>query len=530
MGTHTQGKRGHARKSGKKVSKPMAINPLLENTKDKKSRTKKSIPTILRRIQMIPDSKSEPRLYVLDTNVLMNAWDALFQFEEHDVCIVSQVWKELDKHKKGDYDKSWNARGAIRAIDTLVAGKKAEEIHHGIPLIPPAEFLNGKPHTGRLFLDFSKPQVPTTIDIDLSLDEPDDRIIMICHTLKEKGRRVVLVSNDGNCRVKATIAGIETEEYLHDAALSVVGEEDIRTGFHHMPGDIWEQVETLQTERMGHTSRYTCAHTLFKNVQVHEFLLFADGLKLQVVEKPDPEDNPKLIIAETFSDFKSGKISGIRPRNTEQELALQLLTDQRIDGVSIAGLAGSGKTFLTLAAAIYQTFDLKLFDKILITRVTIGSDEDIGFLPGTEKEKMAPWMGSFFNNLTMLIGTPHSDGKLGINTEMAREATMALIEQRVEIKSLNFMKGSTFSRTFIIIDEAQDLTAKKLKMISTRVGPGSKIVFLGNVAQIDDNYVNALTCGLSTFMRRFSDSSIAGHVTLQRGERSRFATEAEGRL
>lgn len=486
---------------------------------------KQSIPSNLRRLLK---GKGERLTYVLDTNVLLTAWDALFKFEEHDVCLVSQVWQELDKHKKGHSDEAWNTRKAIRIIDALVAGKTSQELKRGIPLIPPSEIANGKAHTGRLFFDFSKPRKPDSLDIDLSLDEPDDRIILICLALKKQGKHVVLISNDGNCRVKAGIAGIEAEEYLNEAVTGITSEEDIRTGFHKMPKGFWNtQDKSLKPVRKGKIFSYTLSSSFFRKVNCNEFLIFEDGLKLMVVDKPKGQQ----VVAETFVDYCHRKVSNITPRNIEQEFALQLLMDERVPAVSLAGLAGSGKTYLALGAAIHQTYDLKMFNRILITRATIGSDEDIGFLPGTEEEKMSPWMGAVYDNLEIFTGeNSQEENETEEDRNIKRQATADFLGKRIQIRSLNFMKGRTFNKTFLIVDETQDLTAKKLKMIATRLGSDSKVVFLGNVAQIDDNYLTENTCGLSIFIRAFADSKLAGHITLQRGERGPFATEAEMRL
>lgn len=485
------------------------------------------IPKNLRRIQQ---SKQKIITYVPDTNVLMNAWDSIFKFEEHNVYIVSQVWKELDRNKKGFADTAFNARNTISSIDKLIAGKSLAELKEGILLVPPNNMSNGKPHTGKLFIDFSKPVLPTSVDIELSLDEPDDRIIMVCLALKENGHRVVLVSNDGNCRVKASVAGIEAEEYLGDTSVNLTGEEDLCTGFHNMPENFWSQQNyDLESESVAGIFRYKISHPLLKKVNCNEFIICNKSLKLQVIQKLGPDE----IIAETFTNFYHQKISGIIPRNIEQELALQLLTDERVRGVSLAGMAGSGKNFLAIGAALHLCNDLNLYNRIIITRPTIGSDEDIGFLPGDETEKMGPWMGALYDNLEILAqikNKPIRRNKDSGNYLEKIENTLTSFKQKIQIKSLNFMKGRTINKTIIIVDETQDLTTKKLKMIATRVGLDSKIIFLGNVAQIDDSYLTEHTCGISVFIRAFTDSKIAGHITLQRGVRSAFATEAEERL
>ncbi len=460
--------------------------------------------------------------FVLDTNVIMDNGDCLFHFNEHNVIIVSQVWRELDAHKKGHSPEAWNVRRATNAIDVLISGKTSKQIKSGITLIPPHDLDDGKPHTGKLILDFSTPIEPD-VDIELSLDKPDDRIIMICIVRKNNGERVILVSNDSNCRARARMAGIESEKYLSETATSTIGEEDLVPGFHLMSEDFWtKQDKNLKVKNIGKLFQYTLYDKVFKKINCNEFLIFPDGLILIVTNKPKPNQ----VIAETFQDFHKEKISNVTPLNTEQGLALQLLTDDRISAVSIAGLAGSGKTLLTIAAAIHQTFDMKRYSKIVMTRSTTGSDEDIGFLPGTEEEKMSPWMMALFDNLEVLLTKQGPDGEEGT----VPQESLDLLMRRIQIRSLNFMKGRTFINTFIIVDESQDLTAKKLKKIATRVGPGSKIVFLGNVAQIDDNYLSENTCGLSVFIRAFADCEVTGHVTLQKGERSTFATEAEKRL
>ncbi len=494
-----------------------------------KYKGEQSIPKSFRRIEK---STKKTITYVIDTNVYMSSWDAINKFREHEVCMPAQVWQELDNHKKGKSDASVNTRLAIRTIDKLVAGNKSELLQKGILIESPEKDANGKAYEGKLFFDFSVPKIPEGNDIDLSLDNPDDRIIMICLGLIEKGKRVVLVSNDGNCRVKARVAGVESEEYLNEIATDIVGEEDLRPGFHHMPEDFWDKLTSDPvTSKRGGVTTYTLSHRIFRKVNCNEFLIIQkDDLRLIVIKKPRPEQ----VIATTFTNFMSekNKVFGVTPKNLEQEFALQLLMDERISGLSIAGMAGSGKTFLTMAAALHLTFDLHIFKRVLITRSIVGSDEDIGFLPGTEEEKMTPWMGSVYDNLEVLVGggIDSDDKQQSAGEYYCNKVTTDFIKNRVQIKALNFMKGRTINNTFIIVDEVQDLTAKKLKMIATRVGPGSKIVFLGNVGQIDDSYLTEHTCGLSVFIRSFATSSISGHVTLQRGERSAFATEADDRL
>jgi len=481
------------------------------------SKKKLSIPTDIRRVQK---EAEEIITYVLDTNVLMGDWSSLFKFKEHTVCLVSQVLNELDNHKKGRSDEAFNVRRTIRALDGLLAKSTQQQIQDGIVLTPPGEISNGVNQAGKLIFYYAIPQVPAGIDVDLSYDNPDDRIIMACLAQQHDGRRVVLVSNDVNCRVKAVVCGLETEEYLNDAITASAAEENVVTGFHNLGDDFWEKLgENFNSWQEKQVDCYEFNHKMFKHVHVHQFLLLPDNLYLRVIEKPSPHK----VVAITFSHHNYSKVAV--QKNIEQGLALELLLDTDLSAVSLAGKAGSGKTYLALAAAMHLMLDKKEYDRVIVTRSAIDADEKIGFLPGTEVEKMSPWLGGIFDNLESLIR----------NNDSSKQETATTVEylmrlMRMQIKSLTFMKGRNIERTLIIVDEAQDLNRSTLKMISTRVGFGSKIIYLGNVAQIDNPLVTENTCGMSILISAFADSKLMGHVTLQQGERSAFATEAEERL
>jgi PhoH-like ATPase len=478
---------------------------------------KSQIPPGIRRVEK---QTKEIITYVLDSNVLMSDWSSLFKFEEHFVYLVSQVWNELDKHKEGRSDKAFNVRKTIRVIDGLLAKATRQEIQDGIVLTPPPEIPHGMHHTGKLVFYYASPKIPESNDVDLSLDNPDDRIIMACLTLQEEGRRVVLVSNDGNCRVKALVCGLEAEEYLNEAMTNLPSEEDVVTGFHTMGDDFWDKLgDNFESGKNRQADWYEFNHAMFKHVYIHQFIILPNDVRLRVIDKPSPHK----VVAESFSHHDYRDVA--EERNIEQGLALELLMDISLPAASLAGLAGSGKTYLALATAIELVLHRKVYERVIVTRSTTDADEEIGFLPGTEEEKMSPWLGGIFDNLESLAR----------NEDFAKEAanvTREVLTRKLnlQIKSLNYMKGRSFEKTLIIVDEVQDLNRRKLKMIASRVGAGSKIIFLGNVAQIDNHLVTENTCGMSILISAFADSTLMGHVTLQQGERSAFATEAEERL
>jgi PhoH-like ATPase len=380
-------------------------------------------------------------------------------------------------------------------------------------LYPPPELVNGRPHTGKLFLDFSPPKSDGVGDMGLDLSHPDDRIILSCLALKERGQRVVLVTNDASCRVKATIIGIEAEEYLSDAAGVVQGEEDNYPGFHLMP----EGLLDLSTKCfvVESRTRYEFGSKVVPNVARNEFLIIPNAPPLRVISRT----KAGKVVGETFGFHSDIKAMGIELRNIGQELAMQLLLDTDVPAVSLAGRAGSGKTYVTLAASVYQVLSLRRYKRIIFTRSTQDADEPVGFLPGELSDKLSPWMGALWDNIDSLVEKGKYDSKKGESVRKLREV--------IQTDSLNFMKGRSITDTLIIVDEAQDLTPKALKMISTRVGEGSKIIFLGNVAQIDNPHLTEYTCGLSVFIRVLRESHLTGHVTLQDGVRSPFATLAE---
>jgi PhoH-like ATPase len=453
------------------------------------------------------------KLFVLDTNVLMHDPTSLFRFEEHDVYIPMATLEELDANKKGMSEVSRNARQASRFLDEIVTGSE-HDIEQGIELKP----HNGGHAAGRLFLQTQA--IVGELPARLASGKADNQIIGVVKHLQEAHgkRQVILVSKDINMRIKARALGLAAEDYFNDKVLEDT--ELLHTGMLELPADFWDKhgkgMESWQ--HAGHTF-YRIHGPLCARMMVNQFVhQDADRpLHAQVMEV-----SGKTAVLQTIRDYAHQRhnVWGITARNREQNFSLNALMNPDIDFVTLLGQAGTGKTLLTLAAGLMQTLEQKIYSEIIMTRVTVPVGEDIGFLPGTEEEKMNPWMGALEDNLDVLNKTDDEAGEWG------RAATRDLIRSRIKVKSLNFMRGRTFIKKYLIIDEAQNLTPKQMKTMITRAGPGTKVVVLGNIAQIDTPYLTEGSSGLTYVVDRFKGWSHSGHVTLQRGERSRLADYA----
>ncbi|HEY7929186.1 MAG TPA: PhoH family protein, partial [Steroidobacteraceae bacterium] len=337
---------------------------------------------------------------------------------------------------------------------------------------------------------------------------------------EETRTHVTLVSKDINLRIKAAIVGVHAEDYYSDRTIEDA--DVLYTGVETLPGDFWERHDKdMRSWKEGDRTWYQVNGPLVEawwpNLFVHE----PDAQGIEAIVRSVEGQSARLELARDFRSERHG-VWGITARNREQNFALNLLLDPDIDFVTLLGPAGSGKTLLALAAGLTLTLERNRFLEIIMTRVTVPLGEDIGFLPGTEEEKMEPWMGALMDNLEVLTRSEEG-GSWG------RAATNDLLRNRIKIRSLNFMRGRTFLNRFIILDEAQNLTPKQMKALVTRAGPGSKLICLGNIAQIDTPYLTETTCGLTYVVNRFRGWLYAGHVTLVRGERSRladFASEA----
>ncbi|MBF4992283.1 PhoH family protein [Methylophilus sp. QUAN] len=450
------------------------------------------------------------KLFVLDTNVLMHDPSSLFRFEEHDVYLPMVTLEELDNNKKGLTEVARNARQASRFLEEIIGSIDTDKLEEGCPL-----GIQGNRHlTGKLF--FQMEHVPTDLP-GLAGSKADNQIISVALSLKKQfaKRNVILVSKDINIRIKARAMGVPSEDYFNDKVLE--DSDMLYTGLRELPEDFWEtHSKDMDSWQESGRMFYKISGPVVKSLLVNEFVFYEYNKPFHAIVRKI-EDNSAVL--EVVQDHQNPKHSvwGITARNREQNFALNLLMDPDIDFVTLLGQAGTGKTLLTLAAALTQTLDKKRYSEIIMTRVTVPVGEDIGFLPGTEEEKMAPWMGALEDNLDVLNKTDEDVGEWG------RAATQDLIRTRIKIKSLNFMRGRTFLNKFLIIDEAQNLTPKQMKTLITRAGPGTKVVCLGNIAQIDTPYLTEGSSGLTYVVDRFKNWSHNGHITLVRGERSRLA-------
>ena len=454
----------------------------------------------------------QTKLFVLDTNVLMHDPMCLFRFEEHDIFLPMIVLEELDGHKKGMTEVARNARQTSRTLDAL-AGTDGADIGKGLKL----DATGHREAGGSLFfqtrvLDYSLP-------VSLPQGKADNNILGVVEALRKEyaPREVVLVSKDINMRVKARALGLATDDYQNDKVL-----EDgdlLYSGSLALPADFWtRQSKTIESWQHGIHTFYRITGPIVASLLINQFVFFESPGEPPLYARVT-EIQAKTAVLKTLKDYTHLKnaIWGVTMRNREQNFAMNLLMDPEVDFVTLAGTAGTGKTLMALASGLTQVLDDRRYTEIIMTRATVSVGEDIGFLPGTEEEKMGPWMGALDDNLEVLGKTDGGSGEWG------RAATNELIRSRIKVKSMNFMRGRTFLNKYVIIDEAQNLTPKQMKTLVTRAGPGTKIVCMGNLAQIDTPYLTEGSSGMTFAVDRFKGWPHGGHITLARGERSRLA-------
>lgn len=462
-----------------------------------------------------PRASGPSKLFVLDTNVLMHDPTSVFRFDEHDVYLPMITLEELDDHKKGMSEVARNARQVSRDLDALAAdlSETGGDMAAGLHLASTGHREAG----GRLF--FQTTLLNVTLPSGLPQGKADNQILGVVQALRDQqpGREVVLVSKDINMRIKARALGLAAEDYFNDKTLD--DGDLLYNGVLSLPPDFWDKHgKTMESWNQGGLTYYRISGPMVPQLLINQFV-YLEAPGAAPLHAKVTEITGKTAVLRTLREYTHQKnaVWGVTARNREQNFALNLLMDPECDFITLTGTAGTGKTLMTLAAGLSQVMDERRYTEIIVTRVTVPVGEDIGFLPGTEEEKMSPWMGALDDNLEVLA---KSDGAAG---EWGRAATNDLVRSKIKIKSLNFMRGRTFLNKFVIIDEAQNLTPKQMKTLITRAGPGTKIVCLGNLAQIDTPYLTEGSSGLTFAVDRFKGWPHSGHVTLARGERSRLA-------
>jgi PhoH-like ATPase len=452
------------------------------------------------------------KLFVLDTNVLLHDPSCLFRFEEHDVFLPMIVLEELDAHKKGMTEVARNGRQTSRSLDAL-AERHDADISAGLLL----SATGHREARGRLF--FQTQLLDYDLPTSLPQGKADNQILGVVEALRKQHapRDVVLVSKDINMRVKARALGLSAEDYQNDKTLD--DGDLLYSGAYVLPPDFWStHGNSVESWQQGAHTFYRVNGPVVPQLLINQFVYFEAPGEPSLYAKVT-EIRGKTAVFRTLKDFTHLKnaVWGITTRNREQNFAMNLLMDPEIDFVTLTGTAGTGKTLMALASGLTQVLDERRYTEIIVTRATVSVGEDIGFLPGTEEEKMGPWMGALDDNLEVLGKTDTSAGEWG------RAATNELIRSRIKIKSMNFMRGRTFLNKYVIIDEAQNLTPKQMKTLITRAGPGTKIICMGNIAQIDTPYLTEGSSGLTYAVDKFKGWPHSGHITLARGERSRLA-------
>ena len=452
--------------------------------------------------------------YILDTNILLHEPFAFLSFQEHDVVVPMTVLEELDSIKDRHKDVSRDARVAIRALEDALADATPEEVMAGV-LLPNHNDGNV---TGRLaiFNDYTLEQTAGK----LSFNENDNRIINTAIHIQNinKDRKVVLVTKDINMRLKAKGAGLNfVEDYRTDQLIDDI--QFLTKGYHQFDGDFWQHVNECESETEGRNTTHYIKRDLLPSSYMNEYLIDEGE---HFAGKITGWDDDKLAITDLSRErLMSKQAWGIHPKNIYQGMAMDALLDPTVDLVILTGPAGCGKTLLALATALEQVIERGLYDKIIVTRSTPEIAESIGFLPGTEEEKMAPWLAAITDSLEVLHKQDESmDGSLNYIMDKAN----------IQFKSVNFMRGRSIQNALVLLDECQNLTASQLKTIITRCGEGTKLVCSGNLAQIDSNYLTAVTSGLTYIVERFKDFPGSSTINLNGVVRSRLASFAEENL
>lgn len=452
------------------------------------------------------------KLFVLDTNILLHEPFAIYSFQEHDVVIPMTVLEELDRIKDSKRDVARDARVAIRALEALFKDATPDEISEGIPINRDNE---GTGHIA-ILADFELQET-----IKAFADKAgDNRILNATIYLQNKRapREVILVTKDINMRLRAKGAGVRfVEDYRSDQLIDDV--QYLTKGFQQIEGDFWANVDQVESKNLGGRTFHTLAREPFEPTYLNQYVI--DETSDFVGRVADITDDTIMLRDLSRERLMNRRAWDITPKNIYQAMALDALLDPDIDLVILTGAAGSGKTLLALAAALEQNIEKKIFDKIIVTRNTPDIGESIGFLPGSEEEKMLPWLAAVTDTLEALHKNDHcTEGSLKYICDKAN----------IQFKSINFMRGRSIQNAFVLLDECQNLTASQIKTIITRCGEGTKIVCSGNLAQIDSHYLTPVTSGLTYMVERFKNFEGSANIHLNGVVRSRLAEFAEENL
>jgi len=459
------------------------------------------------------------KIFVLDTNVLLHDPSAVTAFAEHHVVIPMTVLEELDNIKdRRDKTVSREARIAIQMIDRIVGSAPPQSIQDGVEIT--GSNVHGPLGTLAIYPDQLIQDTGDVPYLDATQDQANDnRIINVALRIQAEfpASTVYLITKDINMRIKAKGSGLQhVEDYLHDRVLDDI--DLLATGHLHIAGDFWSDIEQVDTVREDDVTLHRIPRRELPEVYPNQFVMDDEGF-LAYVDHVD-EDYVFLLV-DSKDNLMNQRFWGLAPRNLEQAMAMRLLDNDDLDMTVLTGPAGSGKTLMALAYGLHAILEQRKYSKLIVARSTPPIAEDIGFLPGTEEEKMAPWLAAFDDNLEILHGADEStSGSIEYVKERAN----------IQFKSLNFMRGRSFNGAFIIIDEAQGLTQFQLKSVISRVGADSKIVVLGNLAQIDNKYISPLTSGLTYLVEKAKAYPHAGIMHVNGIVRSRLAAFAEENL
>lgn len=462
------------------------------------------------------NSNADTRIYVLDTNILLHEPLAFLSFKENDVVVPMTVLEELDYIKDSKKDVARDARVCIRAMEDILSDASPEQMLAGVPLEGLGAGENRPTGTLSIYADLNMAESQQIF----ASDENDNRIINVALHLQTvfASQEVVLVTKDINMRLKAKGAGLaHVEDYRTDQLISDI--KYLTRGYHQFEGDFWQRVKSVDSRSEGRDTIHTVPRSLLPEAYINEFLLDESNQFAGLVESMDSDQMEILDLG--YERLMSRHAWGINPKNIGQAMALHSLLDPHIDLVILTGPAGSGKTLLALAAALEMVVERNMYDKIIVTRNTPEIAESIGFLPGTEEEKMAPWLAAITDSLEVLH--KHDENTKGSMSYIMEKAN-------IQFKSVNFMRGRSIQNSIVILDESQNLTASQLKTIITRCGEGTKLICSGNLAQIDSNYLSAVTSGLTYLVEKFKDFSGSATINLDGVVRSRLADFAEHHL